>query len=117
MATKEQLKKALEASWSKDTCYEGHQSIWNAEKPSLGQCFVTTLVINDYLGGEIMKAKTNDGISHYWNVIDGEEFDLTRDQFEPGTEMINPHRVDRGSLEENERYRILKQNVEDNIRT
>ena len=50
----ETLKKALKASWAKDTCYYPD---YDPNNPSYGQCFATVLVVNDYLGGKICKKK------------------------------------------------------------
>jgi hypothetical protein len=42
---------------------------------------VTALVVQDQLGGELLRASTPTG-SHYWNLLaDGTEIDLTREQF------------------------------------
>jgi hypothetical protein len=53
---------------------------------SRGQCGTTSLVLNDYLGGDLVVADVfvndlKDGV-HYWNRLpDGRVVDLTRDQF------------------------------------
>ncbi|MFZ3032197.1 MAG: hypothetical protein WA082_04120 [Candidatus Moraniibacteriota bacterium] len=77
------LEKALRKSWAKETSY--FPDLWTADNSALGQCAVTALVVNDYLGGEIVWAEAvlPDGqtISHYFNLIDGKEIDLTRSQF------------------------------------
>jgi hypothetical protein len=42
---------------------------------------VTALVVQDYLGGDLLRA-TVDGTSHYWNrLTNGEIVDLSREQF------------------------------------
>ena len=50
---------------------------------------MTACTVQDELGGDIVWAEANlpDGraISHYFNLIDGQEVDLTRDQFPQGT--------------------------------
>ena len=81
------LEGAIRKSWSRETSSDPEK--WNPENPAWGQCAVTALVINDYLGGEMVwaEAKLPDGrgISHYFNLVDGQEVDLTRDQFPEGT--------------------------------
>lgn len=81
------LEKALQKSWSKETSYSPDS--WSTDNSALGQCAVTALVVNDYLGGEIVWADAvlPDGqtISHYFNLVDGNEVDLTRSQFPEGT--------------------------------
>lgn len=110
--TPEKLKAAPSQAWSKETCYEPQQDVWLKENPAMGQCYVTALVLNDYLGGEILKAKSSNGVSHYWNSVDGEEIDFTRSQFPEDEVFTKPVMVLRENLEENERYRILKEKVE-----
>lgn len=72
------LAEAIREAWSSETSIDER---WNGERPSLGQCAVTALVVQDYLGGELLRAEV-EGVSHYWNRLpDGTEIDLTRDQF------------------------------------
>lgn len=98
-------------AWSKETCYEPQQNAWNENNPAMGQCYVTALIVNDYFGGEIVKAKSSNGISHYWNKIEGKDIDLTRSQF-PDDEIFSEEIiVARQNLSENERYAELKKKV------
>lgn len=119
---------ALEAyirdSWIMETSSEPN---WTPENPALGQCAVTALVVNDYLGGKIVwaEAVNPEGrkISHYFNLVDGKEIDFTRCQFPEGTAI--PAGIDKTkglpttrdyvlSFEATrKRYEILKQRVED----
>lgn len=55
----------ISMSWSKETCYPTLQDKWNKSNPSLGQCAITSLVVNDFCGGKIMRCMV-DGISHYY---------------------------------------------------
>ncbi|MBP9728113.1 MAG: hypothetical protein KBD27_01915 [Candidatus Moranbacteria bacterium] len=81
------LEKALQKSWSKETSYSPES--WTVDNPAVGQCAITALVVNDYHGGEIVWADValSDGqaISHYFNLINGKEIDLSRSQFPEGT--------------------------------
>jgi hypothetical protein len=55
------------------------QDKWSPDNPAFGQCAVTALVIQDYLGGEILYCKH---YHHYWNKLpDGTILDLTKVQF------------------------------------
>lgn len=77
-ARSEALASRVRAAWSADTLADPR---WTSSTPSLGQCAVTALVVQDELGGELLRAVV-DGVSHYWNRLpDGSELDLTRDQF------------------------------------
>ena len=42
---------------------------WSSRWPSKGKCTVTALVVQDYLGGELLRAPVED-VSHYWNRLD-----------------------------------------------
>lgn len=81
------LEEALQKSWTKETSSDPEN--WTSQNPAWGQCAVTALIINDYLGGEIVwaEARLPEGrtISHYFNNIEGKEVDLTRIQFPEGT--------------------------------
>lgn len=75
-----ELETALRASWSPATAAPGYGT-GESGHTAAGQCAVTALVIQDCLGGDILRAVVRDG-SHYWNRLpDGTEIDLTRDQF------------------------------------
>ena len=76
----QELEKIIKLSWSKETCYPTLQNEWNEENPSLGQCAITALIINDFMGGKIMRCMCVD-ISHYYNFINNKIVDLTKEQF------------------------------------
>lgn len=61
---------------------------WTLENPLWGHCAVVALVVQDYLGGEILRASLLEFPefakmrSHYWNRLpDGQEKDFSRSQF------------------------------------
>ena len=65
-------------AWAADTSSDPS---WSEDNPPLGQCAVTALVVQDRLGGDLLRV-VNEGESHYYNRLpDGTEFDLTRAQF------------------------------------
>lgn len=71
------LAKALASSWGEDTVAPGIEFCG-----PLGQCAVTALVVQDLLGGELVRAQFADGSSHYWNRFPGiGDVDLTRAQY------------------------------------
>jgi hypothetical protein len=65
----------LTNSWSIHT-----SSKWTNKNPANGQCGVTSLVINDLYGGDILRTQTTEGW-HFYNRIDGQRYDLTETQF------------------------------------
>ncbi len=98
--TLEVLESAIRSSWSIDTCDPTDVPLWTDEEPSRGQCAVTSLVVHDLLGGELLEAEVDnaDGSRqgfHYWNRFAGVDLDLTRRQFSRGEVVKPPHLVER----------------------
>lgn len=115
--TIEKLKKSLLKCYSKDLCYIKVQDQWNESNKTLGMCAITSLVVNDYFGGEIAKTKV-DGISHYFNLINNQIVDLTKEQFVKEISYENYKIIDREKIlteDTNNRYQILKKKVEKNL--
>ncbi len=88
-----QLEEAIRGAWSEDTADEDDG--WTPENPSRGQCDITTLVVHDLLGGEVLAADVFlDGVrveAHMWNRLpSGLEVDLTREQFRLGQVVGEP---------------------------
>ena len=72
-------------SWVKESAYPSAQKDpqFNlANDPTYGQCAVTAMLVNKFFGGDIRKIHVSGGGTHYFNVINGQIFDLTRDQFD-----------------------------------
>jgi hypothetical protein len=83
---------ALKASWGSDTCFEPGE--WSRNNPSRGQCVSSSLVVQDYLGGELVRYKVeiNGGFEmHYCNLVKGMIIDTTAMQYdEPVSMRIYP---------------------------
>lgn len=129
MTTLENLITALEASWGADTAFT--KSDWSSENPARGQCVVSSLVVQDYFGGDLLKySVTGKGIeeSHYFNQIaDGNIVDVTKGQYNFPVSM-KPSTVSYvgfASIREKrlsdddtrQRYRLLKDRVELHLQT
>jgi hypothetical protein len=128
MIEKSLLETALKKSWTRQTSSDPRN--WSSDNPAWGQCAVTALIVNDYLGGEIVwaRAALPDGreLSHYFNKILGFEDDLTRFQFPAGT--ILPKGVPNSNgypstrdymlsyAKTQTRYEILKRKVQDYLK-
>lgn len=118
---------ALHQSWSRETSSDPDK--WKQDNPAWGQCAVTALVVQDYLGGEIVWSdiETPRGhISHYHNKIGSSELDFTRCQFpewftiDPGVPKTKGYSSTREYIlsypATKERYEILRAIVEDNLK-
>lgn len=102
---------ALEASWSAET---SASCAWSTSLPARGQCAISALIVQDRLGGDLLRAVVC-GESHYWSRLpDGTEIDLTRSQFA----VFHPIDVTVASrdyvlsfAETRRRYELLRQRV------
>lgn len=74
--TPPELYARLTAAWSAET-----SSRWRPDNPAAGQCSVTALVVQDMLGGDILKTRTPGG-THFYNRIGGIKWDFTISQFD-----------------------------------
>jgi hypothetical protein len=84
---------ALQSSWGKDTAFD--PSEWSEDNRARGQCVVSSLVIQDYLGGELVRYMIDEGNlheTHYANMLDGGTIlDTTASQYsQPVTMRIKP---------------------------
>ncbi len=117
----EHVIKAIEKSWGKDTAYHKDAPYWTPENPARGQCAITALLINEYYGGKIISGVSDEGIYHFWNVINGEKVDLTEEQFDKKLNFNNITTWTREDLLETgdvlERYKILKKRFAKNMKT
>lgn len=108
----------VSVSLDKDTCYPTLRDKWTLENKTLGQCAVTALVLNDFLGGKIMRCESESG-SHYYNLINGEIVDLTVSQFDSLPDYENGEERTREYLLSNkdtrERYKLLLSRVKVNF--
>ncbi|MFF3401466.1 hypothetical protein ACFYW6_23510 [Streptomyces sp. NPDC002659] len=82
------IERAVRSSWSAETCTPEFRSRWSPDNPARDQCGVTAMVLNDLLGGELIRGEVHVGAErvdyHWWNRLGmGIEIDLTREQFGP----------------------------------
>jgi hypothetical protein len=82
-----QLEAAVRASWDEGTSDTPDR--YDPANPERDQCGPTSLVVHDYLGGELLHVEVfTAGVltdHHYWNRLPtGDEVDLTRGQFVRG---------------------------------
>ena len=116
--TLDDLYNVLRKCWAKETAYRSCQAEWVPNDPSYGQCAITAMLVHDMFGGTIHRIRVNGGGTHYFNKINGQYVDLTREQFdlynipvsyEPNEEM------DRQYCGKNEdtkkRYELLINNI------
>ena len=110
----------LRKAWCRETAHPSYQSKWSENNPSVGQCCVTALVIQDKYGGDIYSCKVGKN-SHFVNVINERIVDKTAEQF-GGADKIKyisgsfRKRTKTSLLKSNNikiRYELLKLRLED----
>ena len=103
----------LSKLWCKKTCAYRMQNKWSKDNMTLGQCSITSILVQDIFGGEIYGILLEDGNYHCFNVIEGYTFDLTSEQFKYELDYSNSCLQDRNvhlkNKEKEERYKYLKE--------
>lgn len=72
----DEVQSALRKAWSLSTA-----SKWTANNPAAGQCNVTSLLVHELFGGELLKTPLPAG-DHFYNRIGGRRYDFTASQFD-----------------------------------
>jgi hypothetical protein len=108
------IEAALRCSWSVDTSADPER--WMAASPAWGQCAVSALIVQDHLGGALLRCPAPGG-SHYFNVLpDGSWLDTTGEQFGSGFTPTNVEGRDRAYvlsfLATRHRYALLRRSVD-----
>lgn len=115
---------ALKKAWNSETSFVPDE--WTPDNPARGQCLVSSLVTQDYYGGDLRRYRVTDedfSETHYCNVLDdGTILDTTGSQYtSPVTLRVDPIELDGYTsardkrLSNNEirrQYEILKNRVE-----
>lgn len=89
----EDLLLALQASWSDETCYDASE--WTIDNPARGQCVASSLVVQKFLGGDLIRYRVKGAgfeETHYCNVLpDQTILDTTGSQYkQPVTLIVEP---------------------------
>lgn len=107
-----EFKKLLRNCYSIETTHPSCIKDYEKNDISYGQCAITALLVYDKFKGKICKITTN-GISHYFNIVNNEIIDLTKEQFENDVSYSNYKEKSYDELLENEntkkRYLKLKE--------
>ncbi|MGP3690296.1 YunG family protein [Streptomyces sp. IBSNAI002] len=118
------IERAVRGSWSAETCTPEFRAHWTEDNPARDQCGVTAMVLNDLLGGELIRGEVHVNGErvdyHWWNRLGlGVEVDLTREQFGPeetvtgGIVIARPPETEWGRLREE--YQLLRDRVMDKL--
>lgn len=99
--------------WCEYSCAPRMRKNWSKENMTLGQCSITSFLIQDIFGGEVYGVPLKGGGYHCFNVVNYLMFDLTSEQF--GNQHLaytfdHPQRreIHFADKEKEERYLYLK---------
>ncbi len=67
--------------WCEYSCAPRMRKDWSKDNKTLGQCSITSFLIQDIFGGKVYGVPLEDGSYHCFNVIGDVTFDLTSEQF------------------------------------
>ena len=109
----------LSSVWCAETCAPRMRMDWSEDNRTLGQCSITSFLVQDIFGGEVYGILRPGGNYHCYNVIDGKQYDLTIEQFGDEAESLvyddkNPQsrEVHFAKEEKYQRYLLLKSLLE-----
>ncbi|MCR5760435.1 MAG: low molecular weight phosphotyrosine protein phosphatase [Sphaerochaetaceae bacterium] len=101
--------------WCKETCAPRMQERWCISNRTLGQCSITSFLVQDVLGGDVYGSRLPSGDMHCFNKIDGKLYDLTSDQIDQSPDVCDYVNISLQSREEHfskeekyQRYLYLK---------
>ena len=117
----DELTKALRESWNTETSSWG--DALPSDNPARGQCAVSALVMQDFLGGKLCAVQVDgDGIdeTHYFNILDdGTVIDTTRQQYQNAAIRMTTLAIESDAIRQERlsddgvkrRYDVLKSRV------
>jgi hypothetical protein len=109
-ATPLELYRAIAPLWSADT--SSPTGAWSPSNPAQNHCSITSLIVQDCFGGEILSTKTAGG-THFYNLIHGVKWDLTASQFAEPIPYDDTPSTREAALADTsaEKYRLLKERL------
>ena len=110
--TPRDLYDAMSHIWCEYSCAPRYRAEWSPENMTIGQCSITSFLVQDIFGGKVYGVPREEGVFHCFNIVDGKKFDITSEQY--GDEVLTYTDEYEQSREEHfsnqdkyERYRYL----------
>ena len=99
--------------WCLETCSPGYRPKWSPENRTLGQCTITSFLVQDLFGGKVYGVPLPEGGFHCFNKVGDCIFDITSEQFGDAeleyTENYEQFRESQlADAGKRERYELLK---------
>ena len=102
--------------WCEYTCAPRMRDKWSIDNKTLGQCSITAFLFQDIFGGDVYGVELSDGNYHCYNVVNGNQYDLTSEQFDEKLIYDNINKQSRevhfSKEEKYERYKYLCEELE-----
>ena len=102
--------------WCEYTCAPRMRDKWSIDNKTVGQCSITAFLFQDIFGGDVYGVELSDGNYHCYNVVNGNQYDLTSEQFSEKLIYDNIYKQSRdvhfSSKEKYERYKYLSSELE-----
>lgn len=107
--------------WSKESCAPRMRIMWSKDNMTLGQCSITSFLVQDIFGGRVFGVPLPDGSYHCFNEVAGVIFDLTSEQFKGErleyTLNFEQFREEHFKSEEKKaRYELIKRQLEEALK-
>ena len=67
--------------WCEYSCAPRYRGEWSKDNMTLGQCSITSFLVQDIFGGKVYGVPLDEGGYHCYNVVEGQVFDITSEQF------------------------------------
>ena len=106
--------------WSIESCAPRLRDQWSEENKTLGQCSITSFLVQDIFAGEVYAVARPGGTVHCYNEASGCTFDLTSEQF--GDEKLCYENILKQSRQEHfadadkrARYEYLKKKLDERL--
>ena len=105
--------------WCMETCAPRMQEKWSKDNITLGQCSITSFLVQDIYGGEVYGIPLEDGNFHCFNKIGDVIFDLTSEQFSHPLDyndcVLQSREVHFKKEEKYNRYLLLKNKLKKSL--
>ena len=72
--------------WCEYSCAPRYRAEWSPENMTIGQCSITSFLVQDIFGGKVYGVPREEGVFHCFNIVDGKKFDITSEQY--GDEVL-----------------------------
>lgn len=102
--------------WCRYSCAPRMRDDWSEDNKTLGQCSITSFLIQDIFGGEVYGIPLPEGGFHCYNIVNGSKFDLASEQFgdvvlDYSDKYPQSREEHFASKEKYERYKYLKREL------